>query len=177
MDAWLTFVGYEFVWFAAVSGAGRGTVWPGVGAAALFAGWRLAVSKHLRLETGLLAASLLIGAALETCWVRTGLLRYASAWPLASSPAWLLALWAAFGLTIVPLFGYLHRRPGLAVILGALGGPLSYLAAARGWHAVFFPAPRWPSLLALAIGWGAALPALTTLARRTLEPRAPGLIA
>ena len=172
MDACLTFVGYELVWFAAVCGAGRGVVWPGVGAAVLFANWRLAVSRRLRLETRLLAAALLIGAALETCWVSTGMLRYAAAWPLTCCPAWLLALWGAFGLTIVPLFGYLHRRPGLAALLGALGGPLSYSAAAHGWHAVFFPAPRWPSLLALAVGWGAALPALTTLARRTLEPRA-----
>ena len=174
MNACLTFVGYELVWFAAVCGAGRGAVWPGVCAAVLFASWRLAVSRRLQLETRLLAAALLIGAALETCWVSSGMLRYAAAWPLTCCPAWLLALWGAFGLTIVPLFGYLHRRPGLAALLGALGGPLSYSAAAHGWHAVFFPAPRWPSLLALAVGWGAALPALTTLARRTLEPRAAG---
>ena len=168
----LTLVAYEIVWFAAVIGAGHGSVWPGVGAAAVFAGWRLRAAAHPRVEARLLAAALLIGAVLETCWVRAGLIHYAAARPLASSPAWLLALWATFGLTIVPLFGYLQTRPWRAAILGAAGGPLSYSAAARGWHAVYFPARPWPSLLALALGWALALPALTLLARRWLAAEA-----
>jgi hypothetical protein len=165
----LTFIAYELVWFAAVSGAGRGRVWPGVCAATVFIAWRLAVSRHRGTEGRLFALALIAGAALETCWVRTGLIRYAAAWPLGSSPAWLLALWASFGLTIVPLFGYLHSRPWLAAALGAAGGPASYWAAARGWHAVIFPPRPLPALLALSLGWAAALPVLTTLARRWLS--------
>ncbi len=172
MAALLTFVAYEVVWFAAVIGAGHGSVWPGVGAAPVFAGWRLRASAHPRVETRLLAAAFLIGAILETCWVRAGLIRYAAAWPLASSPAWLLALWATFGLTIVPLFGYLRTRPWLAATLGAVGGPLSYSAAARGWHAVYFPSRPWPSLLVLGLGWALALPVLSLLARRWLAAEA-----
>ncbi len=168
MNTLLTFITYELVWFAAVSGAGRGWVWPGVGAAAAFIAWRLAVSRHRGIEARLLALALIVGATLETCWVHTGLIRYAAAWPLGSSPAWLLALWASFGLTIVPLFGYLHSRPWLAAALGAAGGPASYWAAARGWHAVIFPPRPLPTLLALSLGWAAALPLLTTLARRWL---------
>jgi hypothetical protein len=165
----LTFIAYELVWFAAVSGAGHGRVWPGVCAATVFIAWRLVVSRHRGTEGGLFALALLIGAALETCWVRTGLIRYAAAWPLESAPAWLLALWASFGLTIVPLFGHLHSRPWLAAALGAVGGPASYWAAARGWHAVIFPPRPLPTLLALSLGWAAALPMLTTLARRWLS--------
>ena len=168
MNTLLTFIAYELVWFAAVIGAGRGLTWPGVGAAAVFIAWRLAVSRCRAVELRLFALALLIGAALETCWVRTGLIRYAAAWPLGSSPAWLLALWASFGLTIVPLFAYLHARPWLAAALGALGGPASYWAAARGWHAVIFPVRPLPTLLALSLGWAAALPLLTALARRGL---------
>ncbi len=169
MNTLLTFIAYELVWFAAVIGAGRGRVWPGVCAAAAFIAWRLAVSRHRAIEGRLLALALLIGAALETCWVRTGLIRYAAAWPLGSSPAWLLALWASFGLTIVPLFSYLHSRPWLAAALGAIGGPASYWAAGRGWHAVLFPPRALPTLLALSLGWAVALPLLTTLARRWLS--------
>ncbi|MGC8518211.1 MAG: DUF2878 domain-containing protein [Steroidobacteraceae bacterium] len=168
MNTLLTFIAYELVWFAAVIGAGRARAWPGVCAAALFIAWRLTVSRRRALEVRLCALALLLGAALETVWVRAGLIRYAAAWPLESSPAWLLALWASFGLTIVPLFGYLHSRPWLAATLGALGGPASYWAAARGWHAVIFPVRPLPTLLALSVGWAAALPALTTLARRWL---------
>jgi hypothetical protein len=165
----LAFIAYELVWFAAVIGAGHGRVWPGVCAAALFIAWRLTVSQHRAIEARLLGLALIIGAALETCWVRTGLIHYAAAWPLGSSPAWLLALWASFGLTIVPLFGYLHARPWLAAALGAIGGPASYWAAGRGWHAVIFPSRPLPTLLALSLGWALALPLLTTLARRWLS--------
>ncbi len=168
MDGLLTFVGYEIVWFAAVIGASHGRVWPGLGAAALFSAWRLTVSSHRDVEARLFAMALLIGGVLEACWMRSGLIHYAANWPPLCPPAWLLALWASFGLTIVPLFGYLHGRPWLAATLGALGGPLSYSAAAHGWHAVILPQPPWPTLLALGLGWAAALPALTVLARRWL---------
>lgn len=168
MDGLLTFIAYEIVWFAAVIGAGHGRVWPGVGAAAVFSAWRLTVSSRRAVEVRLFALALLIGGVLETCWMRSGLIHYAANWPALCPPAWLLALWASFGLTIVPLFGYLHERPWLAAALGALGGPLSYSAAARGWHAVVLPQPLWPTLLALGLGWAVALPALTILARRWL---------
>jgi hypothetical protein len=166
MDALLTFIGYEAVWFAAVSGAGHGRVWPGVAAAAAFFAWRMAVSRTRGLDLGLLVVSFAIGAVLETFWVRSGLIHYSAAWPLASAPAWLLALWASFGLTIRPLFGWLETRPWLAAVLGAAGGPLSYWAASRGWHAVIFPPQPWGSLAALALGWAAALPLLSIAGRR-----------
>jgi hypothetical protein len=169
MNFWLTLIAYQAVWFAAVIGAGRGLWWPGVAATLAFAAWRLAVSAHRRVEWRLLAVALLLGLALENLWVRSDLLSYAAPWPWAAAPAWLIALWLAFALTIVPLFGYLHARPLLAALFGALGGPLAYLGAARGWQAVQLPTPAWPALLALGAGWALALPLLATLARRWLR--------
>jgi len=168
MRFWTTFIAYELVWFAAVTGAAHGMAWPGIAAAMLFASWRVAGSPHRDVELKLLAVALLFGFALEDVWVRAGLIRYAAPWPAPAHPAWLLALWAAFGLTIVPLFRHLHARPWLAALFGGIGGPLAYLGAARGWNAVLLPARSGPSLLALAVGWGAALPCLTLLARHWL---------
>ncbi|MBD8898535.1 DUF2878 domain-containing protein [Rhodanobacter sp. DHG33] len=169
MSFWLTLIAYEAVWFAAVIGAGHGQWWPGVLGALAFAAWRLMASKHPRVEARLAVVALLLGFILENLWVRSGLVNYATPWPWATAPAWLMSLWLAFALTIVPLFGYLHARPALAAVFGAFGGPLAYLGAARGWHAVLLPAPMWPSLLALAAGWAIALPLLTGLARRWLQ--------
>ena len=168
MSFWITLAAYESVWFTAVIGAGHGLAWPGVAATLLFAAWRLAGSAQRATELKLVAVGLLLGFILETIWVRSGLISYAAPWPTRTHPAWLMALWAAFALTVVPLFGYLHTRLGLAAALGAVGGPLAYLGASRGWHAVLLPAPQWPSLLALAAGWGIALPSLTGLARHWL---------
>ena len=52
---------------------------------------------------------------------------------------------------------------------GAIGGPLAYLGAARGWHAVTMSTPLWQVLPWLALGWGIALPVLTLLARHWLR--------
>lgn len=168
MRFWLTLIAYEVVWFAAVIGAGHGHAWPGVVGTALFASWRLVGSSHRQVELRLVAVALVFGIILESALVDGGLIRYAAPWPTPSDPAWLLALWVAFALTVVPLFGYLHARPVLAAAFGAVGGPLAYLGAARGWHAVLLPAAKWRSLLALAVGWAIVFPCLTVLARRWL---------
>lgn len=170
MNFWLTLAAYEAVWFLAVIGAGRGWSWPGALGALLFATWRLAVSAQRGVELRLVGVALLLGIVFESVWVRAGWVSYAAPWPLPEAPAWLMALWIAFALTILPLFGYLHARPWLAALFGAIGGPLAYLGAARGWHAVLLPSPPWRTLLALAIGWGFALPLLCTLARRWTTP-------
>lgn len=169
MSFWVTLIAYEVVWFATVFGAGRGSNWPGAIAAALFIAWRLMASTQRNVELRLAIVALLFGLLFEGLCVGTGLIRYAAAWPLAWAPLWLIALWVVFALTILPLFGYLHARPWLAALFGALGGPLAYLAAARGWHVVVFVDPAWRGLLAVAIGWGIAMPLLCTLARRWMH--------
>lgn len=165
---------YQTTWFAAVIGAGHGQWWPGVLCAVLFALWRLARSPQRALESRLVLAALAIGLVLENLWTGSGLLTYAAPWPWAGSPAWILALWLAFALVIVPLLGYLHRRLWLAAVLGAIGGPLAYLGAARGWQAVQFSEPGWHGLLALGVGWALAMPLLAALAARGLAPDQPG---
>jgi hypothetical protein len=174
MNFWATLVAYELVWFAAVIGAGQGLVWPAVTCTVLFAVWRVATSTHRGIELKLIVVGLLLGVILEDIWVRLGLLRYSAPWPTPTHPAWILALWVAFALTVLPLFAYLRARPWLAALFGGLGGPLAYLGAARGWHAVLLPARQWPSLLALSVGWGIALPCLTVLARHWLATAATG---
>jgi len=169
MTFWITLVAYEMVWFVAVIGAGHGLGWPGVLAAALFVAWRLAVSKRRGVELRLATVGLVVGLLLEAAWTGGRLVHYAAPWPVPAAPAWLIALWVTFALTIVPLFGYLHTRPWLAALFGAVGGPLAYLGAARGWHAVAMATPAWHTLLALAAGWAIALPLLTSLARHWLR--------
>ena len=171
MIFWLTLLAYQTTWFAAVIGAGRGLGWPGATCAGLFTLWRLAVSPQRALELRLALTALALGLLLETLWVRGGLLSYRAAWPWLAAPGWILALWWAFGLSTAPLLGHLHRRLPLAAVLGAVGGPLAYLGAARGWHAVQFAQPHWHGLLALAAGWAVAMPLLAWLARRGLQAR------
>ena len=173
MMFWTTLVAYEIVWFTAVFGAGHGLAWPGMAAVALFACWRLAASPCRAIELRLIAVTVLLAIVLEGFWVTTGVILYAAPWPLPNAPAWLIALWLAFALTVVPLFGYLHARPVLAALIGGVGGPLAYLGGAKA-HALQLSAPAWRGLLALSLGWAIAMPILTSLAGRWLRVSAVG---
>jgi len=167
MNFWISLVGYQLVWFASVIGAGHGLSWPSLLALALYASWQLVRSTERRADVALMATAVALGCVLDGGLLHFGLARYVPAWPMATmAPAWILALWAAFALTFTQSLSYLQTRPWLALLLGALGGPLAYQAAARGWQVAAFAQPIWPALLWLAVGWGLATPLLAWLAQR-----------
>ncbi|MCR6702115.1 MAG: DUF2878 domain-containing protein [Dokdonella sp.] len=158
-------IGYQAVWLCAVAGAGRGLAWPGVAAAAAFVAAMLIAAARPAQEAVLVAAAIGAGALLDGALAASGWLRYAAAWPTAAfAPAWILALWAAFATTLPVLLPAWLSRPLPAALFGAIGGPLAYLGAARGFDAVAFVAP-WPALVTLALGWAVALVLLAMLAR------------
>lgn len=166
MRPWAGVVGYQLVWFAAVIGAGRGAAWPGVAGALLYAACQLGLARQWKKDLSLMAAALTMGLLLDSGLIRTGLASFAAPWPSPGfAPAWILALWAAFALTFTQSLASLQTRLRLAVLLGAIGGPVAYFGAQRGWHAVAFAPPAWRALVWLSIGWGVAAPALAWLAR------------
>jgi hypothetical protein len=81
------------------------------------------------------------------------------------APLWLAFLWVGFATTLTGALSWLSSRPVLTLTLGAVAGPVSYLAGASfGAFAVKGP---W---LWLAIVWG---PLLWILLRVTSGSRAP----
>jgi hypothetical protein len=104
---------------------------------------------------------------LDGVLAHTGWASYAASWPSAEvAPAWILALWVTFALTFTQSLAWLQTRLGIAALLGLIGGPLAYLGASRGWHAVTLADPSWHALLWLSFGWALATPVLAWLARR-----------
>ena len=167
MKFWLSLVGYQLVWFAAVIGAGQGRAWPGIVATLVYAACQMSAARHYKADLSLMALAIIMGLLFDSGLIHAGLAYYAAQWPFAGmAPAWILALWAAFSLTFTQSLAYLQTRLWVAALLGAGGGPLAYLGAARGWHAVNFANPSWRALLCLSIGWGLATPALAWFARR-----------
>lgn len=75
-----------------------------------------------------------------------------------------MALWAAFAMTLQHSMQWLLARPLAAVLFGAMGGPLAYSGAARGFDAVVFNMPLQATLL-LGFGWGFAMWLLVAIAR------------
>ncbi|BDU21660.1 DUF2878 domain-containing protein [Dyella sp. GSA-30] len=178
MRFWASLIGYQLVWFAAVIGAGHGLAWPGVVGMLLYAACQLTAARHYKADLSLMAAAVALGLLVDGGLIRTGLANYAAAWPSAAwAPAWILALWATFALTFTQSLRWLQGRLHVAALLGAIGGPLAYLGASRGWQVVRFADPPWRALLWLGIGWALATPILAWLAGRWSNDATPTSIA
>lgn len=175
----INIVAYQAVWFAVVASAGHGRAALGMGATVFFVAAQLALSRQRLSDVRLIAAALTCGVAIDGMLSFCGWLRYASpepAFPPHGAPLWILCLWAAFSLTLTRSLAWLMRRLWLAILLGALGGPLAYVSAARGFAAVELVPPIARGFAGLALGWGAALGVLAYLARREHAGAAAALI-
>lgn len=158
-------VAFQSGWFAAVLGAAQGAGWAGPLAAALVVGWHLARVLRPRPEALLVAASLAIGLVLDGLLRATGLVEYRAAGAaIALAPGWILAMWALFATTVNVSLRWLHDRPFTALVFGAAGGPLGYLAGER-LGAITLPDPG-AACIALGTGWAVAMPLLAALGRR-----------
>ena len=147
--------GFQLVWWSCALGASYGRSTPGILAAAAF----VAIQTTIRWQSIELYRTILIagvfGLAAESLLAACGLVQYAAAWPSHHLvPAWIVALWLAFGTTVETMHRLLGSRPFLtALLLGAIGGPLAYLAGASV-GALSLPTPSGPSLLVIAAIWG-----------------------
>lgn len=173
MAFWLNAIGYQLVWFCAVIAAGKGAWWPALAAAAIFVTWQWHASTQRAADLRLVLVALACGIAIDGALAASGWARYATPWPSpAFAPAWILAVWVSFAMTLTQSMRWLQPRLFWAWLLGAVGGPLAYLGAERGWSAVVFEAPRWRALVLLCVAWSLAMPLLACLARRwTRAPR------
>ncbi len=159
-------VGYQIVWLCCVGGAGYQLAWLGPLAAAIFIAATLAFGGRRRDDARLLVLAIATGLVVDTAFAMTGWLRYASAWPWPEvAPIWIVALWAAFSMTLNHSMAFLRNRPALTAVLGFFGGPLAYWSAAGAFDAVNFGAPVAWVMAALALSWACALPLIFQLDR------------
>ena len=166
-----TVVAFQGAWFACVLGAANGWPWAGAAVAAGVAALGIALSTRPASDALLVAVAVLVGLAWDSAMLQLGWIAYAEPGPLPMlAPAWILALWALFAVTLRDPLRALHGRPWLAALLGAVGGPLSYAAAER-LGACRFVDPAAP--VALALGWAVITPLLLALARRVDRPIGP----
>jgi len=167
MNLWLNIVGFQLVWTVTVAGAGRGLWWLGMPVLLVFAAWQCRVSKVPVADLKLVVIAAVLGFAIDSVFASMHWLQYASPrpWPLLA-PVWIVVLWMGFALTLNHSMHFLRGRLVLAVLFGAVGGPVAYIAADRLWGAVRFDTPGWPALLALGLAWAVVTPVLVASAMR-----------
>lgn len=156
---------FQGAWFACVVGAAEGHAFWGGLAAALAVGLLLAASDRRGADALLVATAVATGLVWDSALAFLGLVQYASPGPMdAVTPAWILALWALWGVVLRGPLRWLHGRARTAAVLGAASGALSYAAASR-LGACRFEEPVL-AMVVLALGWAAITPLHLALARR-----------
>jgi len=162
----VNYVLYQAGWFACVLGArsGRVALGTGLGVAAVAA--HVALARRRRDELVLALGAAAIGIAIDTVQIALGTLAFEAGTVVPGlPPVWLAVLWMQFAATFHYSFRWLAGRPAAAVLFGAVGGPLAFVAGARLGIVRLHPA-LWPSLATLALSWSVAIPAMVRLAER-----------
>jgi hypothetical protein len=169
----LNIAGFQACWWACIQGAASGRDLLGPAVVATLAMAHLFLVDGHRRQWGLLAAATIAGLGLEALNVHMAWLAYPrEPAALAGAPLWMVALWAAFALTLRHSLAWLRERPLSAMIFGLLGGPLSYLAGVR-LGALEFESGAMVGLIAIAAEWGVAMPLLMRWSATTRSPASP----
>lgn len=87
------------------------------------------VSSQRRADVVSVLLCVLIGLIHDLVLIHTQMIQFteSSDWP----PLWLVCLWVLMGITLHHSLGWLYARPLWAALLGAVSGPLSYLAGVQ----------------------------------------------
>lgn len=155
----LNALGFNAGWLACVVG---GNAWALL-AAALLLPLHFHWASRDRREWLLATAFALVGLCMDLGWQAAGLLQFTGAGP-AGIPPWLAVLWLLFSVTLFHSLAWLQQRLLLAAMLGALSGPLSYIAGIR-LGAASSQLSSLEIALWMAPAWALLLPALLWVAR------------
>lgn len=159
------FVLFQAVWLITVIGASRGQSWPGLAALAFFLSVHYVLAPRPGVDYVTSAVAVVVGIAVETVNVGSGLIVYESAsFGAALPPAWILVLWCSLGLTLNNSLAWLQQHLLWAALLGAAGGTLSYLGGVALGAADLGVAPS-QALPFLALTWAGVTPLLMLFAR------------
>ena len=161
----VNFLLFQLGWIACVLGGTGKWHWVGTFLVLGIVVFHLSRASRPRTELFLIVVALVIGAVWDSLLVKLNLLEYGHGiFHSEMAPHWIIAMWALFATTLNVSLRWLKDRWILAVLFGAIGGPLAYLAGHR-LGAVFMP-DQMMAFVILAVGWGIFMPILMELSKR-----------
>ena len=172
----LNFALFQVGWFSAVFLAAYGlpsAALAAAGVAVVVSLWKF--SADWATDLRLLLAVALIGFCIDTVHLNLGVFSLVGSprFPYLC-PLWLAALWGLLGAILRGSLSWLAGRYVLSALLGAVAGPMSYLGGVK-LGAASLPPDRTSSVIALAVGWAAAMPLFVWLAHgRRVRPGTQG---
>jgi len=160
----LNILGFQIGWFACVLGGANQTPWLGVLISGLVILVHLLRTSERVFECKFFGVAVIIGIIFDGIPQSLGWIAFSPVtfWPEALPPPWMIMLWALFASTINISLSWLQNRKTLAMLIGAIAGPLSYWSGARlGALQLINPSA---AIIYLSIGWGAIVPVLLKIA-------------
>jgi hypothetical protein len=159
MAKFWNFVLFQAGWFACIIGAANQQIlWP-VMACLLYLAIHIGRSEYPYLELKLILKVVIFGVSADSLIANLGFLQFSDAWPSAYlSPLWMWTLWALVASTINGSLSWLHGKPVIAAVLGAIAGPLSYEAGIRMGAGAWGSEGQLGGLMLLGVVWGLAMP-------------------
>tara|TARA_B110000093_G_scaffold108476_1_gene116553 strand:- start:1106 stop:1591 length:486 start_codon:yes stop_codon:yes gene_type:complete len=146
-------------------GAANNLVAEGCIAAVALIAVHLYRAKLRRNELALIVIVALTGLIWESALLSQGWFAYAGPSPLSIlAPFWLLMIWALFATTINGSLAWMKGRLLLSMVMGAVFGPLAFVAGEKLGAIVFTDRPS--GLLALTLGWAVLMPLVMWIADR-----------
>lgn len=168
----INFVIFQAGWFTCVLSAANGMPWLGLVVVSAIVASHILRANWPTHEAQLVMVAVFIGLVFDSLLVSSGWLRYPSGMLLSNmAPYWILAMWALFATTLNSSMGWLKNKLILASVLGAIFGPLSYMAGQRLGAIEFIDSSK--ATIALALTWSIAMPALMCAASRFGGRRKP----
>lgn len=161
----INYVAFQIGWLACVLGAAHGRPLLGLMVAVLMIAMHLGMASRRWTEAKLLIYCGAIGTVFDSLLLATGWVSYPNGeWLPGLAPYWIVAMWFLFASTLNLSMGWLKGRKYLAAFMGALGGPLSYIAG-QNLNAIRLEQPE-AALILVAVSWAIMMPALCALAQR-----------
>ena len=164
------FIAFQIAWFACVLGAGHGDAWLGAIVTAPLLVLHFAFADQRARHAVLMLVTLVCGTLLDALMHALSVYDFAKIPVLGLSPLWMQVLWLAFASTFAVSMRWLMYRPKLAIVIGALVGPPTYVAGVQ-LGALEFPGSRWVSLGAIAAMWMFVMGGASWLTRRIIGIR------
>ena len=168
----INFIAFQAGWFACVLGAANDLPWLGTLLVCLIVAGHIKMADRPRVELQLLLLCVMLGLVFDSFLVSSGWVLYPSGMLISGvAPYWILAMWALFSITLNFSMAWLKSSLVFASAMGAVFGPLSYIAGQR-LGAIELIDYR-SSLIALAVIWALAMPILTYAAGHYDRVRRP----
>ncbi len=144
-------------WLACVFGAAAGMPLIGVAAVGIAVFVHLFLSQNARGEAVLLFLATAIGMSWESTLVASGVVSYDVGNILPGlAPYWIVAMWVNFAATLNSGMRWLRKSLPVAILAGAIGGPMSFYAGQKAGAVTF--SDTGLALALIGIGWAVLLP-------------------